>query len=94
MKRLFFCDVTDEEFLTVSNWLFNIATKERKQKKTLLLVHTKEHTPDRIIKCINKLCPEVSGLCYFDGILKSKDKRYEFNYDPIHRVIEVNELII
>lgn len=93
MKKLFFCDVTDEEFQAVSDFIFNIAVKERKQRKTLLLVNTKERTPDRIIKCINELCPEVSGLCYFDGILKSKDERYEFNYDPIHRVIEVNKLI-
>ena len=72
---------------------FNTLKKELQQKKTLLLVHTKERKPNKIIKCINNLCPEVSGLCYFDGVLKSKDERYEFNYDPIHRVIEVIELI-
>jgi hypothetical protein len=93
MKKLFFCDVTDEEFAMASDYFFNTLKEGLKQKTTLLLVHTKSNTPKQIIKCINKLCPEASGLCYFDGILKSKDERYEFNYDPIHKVIEVNKLI-
>lgn len=93
MKMLFFCDVTDDEFAMASDYFFNTLKEGLKQKKTLLLVHTKFNTPEKIIECINVLCPEVSGLCYFDEILKSKDEMYEFNYDPIHRVIEVNKLI-
>ena len=49
-------------------------------------------TGNQCFKEINNLCPEVSGLCYFDkelGCLMSKDKKYGFYYDPFHSVIEI-----
>ena len=59
----------------------------------LLSAHIKAFDPKDVINCINNLCPEVSGLCYFEnGELMSKDKNYSFYFDPMHRVIEVNKI--
>jgi hypothetical protein len=62
--------------------------------RTLLIARIKSRTPDEVIECINQLCPEVSGLCYFNkelGTLMSYDMKYSFYFDPIHGVIEIKE---